>query len=81
MKIKVLLFAHLKEIAGSGEVPLDLTDGSKGADVLRKLEEEYPEVGLHKKYLKLSMNGEYITPDDELVDGAEVAVFPPVSGG
>ncbi|MCP4752462.1 MAG: MoaD/ThiS family protein [Proteobacteria bacterium] len=81
MNIKVLVFAHLREIVGSEEISLDLEEGSKGDDILHKLEEKYPEMTGHKKYLKLSMNGEYIGREDLVVEGAEIAVFPPVSGG
>ncbi len=81
MKIKILLFAHLKEILGSDVLELDLVQGAKGEDVIKALEEINPEVAHHKSYLKLSMNGEYITKDTEIIDQAEIAVFPPVSGG
>jgi len=81
MKIKVLVFAHIKEIVGSGEVTIDLADGSKGDDILGKLTELHPELSDHRKYLKLSMNGEYISNEDLVIDNSEIAVFPPVSGG
>ncbi len=81
MKTKVLLFAHLREIVGANEISLDLNQGSKGDDLLDALQTQYPDIKDHRHYLKLSMNGEYITKDTELVDQAEVAVFPPVSGG
>lgn len=81
MKIKVLVFAHIKEIIGSGEVALELANGGKGDDVLGKLVELYPELADHRKYLKLSMNGEYINNNDAVLDDSEIAIFPPVSGG
>ena len=81
MKIKVLLFAHLKELFDSAAFELDLPEGATGEDVLKALEAKNREVTRHRAYLKLSMNGEYITRDTEIVDQAEVGVFPPVSGG
>jgi molybdopterin converting factor subunit 1 len=81
MKTKVLLFAHLRELAGTDQISLELEQGSKGEDLLNSLQARYPEIKDHRHYLKLSMNGEYITTDTELVDQAEIAVFPPVSGG
>ncbi len=81
MKIKVLLFAHLREISGSDEIEMELEFGCVGEDVLIKLEELYPEIAEHRKYLKLSMDGEYMNNDTEIVEGTEIAVFPPVSGG
>ncbi len=81
MKIKVLFFAHLREIAGSNEIFLELDEGSKGEDILDILEEKYPEISKHRHYLKLSMNGQYMSKDAEIIEQAEIAVFPPVSGG
>jgi len=81
MKIKILLFAHLREISGSDEIKMELESGSVGEDVFIKLEELYPEIAHHRTYLKLSMNGEYIKNETEIIDNAEIAVFPPVSGG
>ncbi len=81
MKIKVLLFAHLREISGSDEIEMELDSGCVGEDVLARLEELYPEIVDHRKYLKLSMNGEYINNETTIIENAEIAVFPPVSGG
>ena len=81
MNIKVLIFAHLRELVGSGSLDVELEDGATGSDLLQKLEDSYPQIGSHRKYLKLSMNGEYIDSDTAIQQNAEVAIFPPVSGG
>ncbi len=81
MKTKVLLFAHLREIVGSDEIYLDLEQGSVGGDLLSLLVESYPELEDHRSYLKLSMNGQYMKNDAQIQENAEIAVFPPVSGG
>lgn len=81
MKIKVLAFAHLREIFGSSEISLELNEGTDGEGLLDILEEKYPEMKKIRRFLKLSMNGAYIVPKTEIVAGSEVAVFPPVSGG
>ncbi len=81
MNIKVLLFAHLREIVGSDEINLEMEAGCKGKEVFQEMETRFPELIDHRKYLKLSMNGEYIDMETEILDQAEVAIFPPVSGG
>lgn len=81
MNIKILVFAHLKEIIGSGSIDVELKDNATGDDLLQYLETSYPEISDHRKYLKLSMNGEYIDPGTTIEQNAEIAVFPPVSGG
>ena len=81
MNVKVLLFAHTREIVGSADIQIDIERGSTGEALLDKLERLYPEMGKHRPYLKLSMNGTYLANTQEIEENAEVAVFPPVSGG
>lgn len=81
MNVKVLVFAHLREMIGSGSIELELAEGATGEDLLQNLETSYPKIRDHRKYLKLSMNGEYINTGTAIQQGAEIAVFPPVSGG
>lgn len=81
MNVKVFVFAHLREMVGSGSIELELAEGATGEEVLRILETAYPKIKDHRQYLKLSMNGEYIDPETAIEQDAEIAVFPPVSGG
>ncbi len=81
MNIKVLVFAHIKELIGSGSIDVELNEGATGNDLLQKMETSFPQIKEHRKYLKLSMNGEYINSDATIIQGAEIAIFPPVSGG
>jgi len=81
MNIKILVFAHLKEILGFEEVQLEVPEGSNCQDLFDLLESKYSEIKDHRKHLKMAMNGEYMQSSDQIVDHAEIAVFPPVSGG
>ncbi len=42
MKINLLLFAHLKEIAGASEISMEFDQECTGNDILTKLEELHP---------------------------------------
>ena len=81
MKIDVLLFAHLKEIAGKSVVQLELPDKATGNDLLEHLLNSFPEMSGQKSYLKISVNNVYHELGNAIPSDAEVAVFPPVSGG
>ena len=74
MTIRVRLFAGLRERAGWAERELDGI--ARVADV-------WPALGLGDEPpgLLYAVNQEYADRDRELVDGDEVAVIPPVSGG
>jgi molybdopterin synthase catalytic subunit len=76
VRITVRLFAGLRERAGTGEREVELPDGATLADV-------WPALGLGEEPpgLLYAVNREYAVRDRELVDGDEIALIPPVSGG
>ena len=76
MKVRVRLFAGLRERAGTAERELELPDGARVADVWDPLG-----LGDEPAGLLYAVNKEYAAPDRELADGDEVALIPPVSGG
>jgi molybdopterin synthase catalytic subunit len=76
MKVRVRLFAGLREQAGTSERELDLPDGSRLADVWAPLG-----LGEEPEGLLYAVNKEYAPAERRLDDGDEVALIPPVSGG
>jgi len=76
VRVRVRLFAGLRERAGRDELELDLPDGARVADALAQVEHLAPGVSL-----VLAVNREYADPDVVLSPGDELAVVPPVSGG
>lgn len=81
MKFKILLFAHLREIFDSPEIELEINGPITGMDIINQLEALKPEISTQKKYLKISVDGEYAALDQPITSSGEIAVFPPVSGG
>ena len=76
MRIKVRLFAGLRERAGTGERELELADQASIGDVWSALG-----LGEEPAGLAYALNREYVGRDRPISDGDEVAVIPPVSGG
>jgi molybdopterin synthase catalytic subunit/molybdopterin converting factor small subunit len=76
VKVRVRLFAALRERAGSRSVELELPDDAVVADVWGKLGLGEEPVGL-----LYAVNRGYAEKDSQLSAGDEVAVIPPVSGG
>lgn len=76
MKIRVRLFAGLRERAGTGERELELPVGSRLAGVWAPLG-----LGDEPEGLLYAVNRDYATGDRLLSEGDEVALIPPVSGG
>lgn len=74
VRVTVRLFAGLRERAGTGRLELDGVD--RVGDVWAKLG-----LGDEPGGLLYAVNREYVDRSAELVDGDEVALIPPVSGG
>lgn len=88
-KIKVKLFANIREFTGTKEVELD--SGTVG-EIMKKLNEKFPgfeklilDGGKINPYLNIFVNGKNVLELDgletELRVNDEIAIFPPVSGG
>jgi MoaE-MoaD fusion protein len=82
MQIRVLLFATLKEKAGTNRLTLDFAEEQITlADVKAALSENFPAMAENVNIALAAVNEEYAFPTDVVQDGDEVAFFPPVSGG
>jgi molybdopterin converting factor subunit 1 len=81
IRVTVKLFARLKEVVGAGELERELDEGSIVGDLLSSLYVEYPGLANLTTRTIIAVNQEFATPNTQLSDGDEIAVFPPVSGG
>jgi molybdopterin converting factor subunit 1 len=79
--LTVLFFATLKDRAGTQKISLDLPEGAHLLDLKSRLREEIPALAEALNSTLVSVNREFALDEDVLPDGAEVALFPPVSGG
>ncbi len=80
-QVQVLLFATLKERIGQARLTRRLPDGATVADLRRALAAAYPHAQEVIARALVAVNQAYAADDDPLPEGAEVALFPPVSGG
>lgn len=81
MKVRVLFFATLRERAGERQVEMELPDDLRVAEFKEILKERYPGLGQGMPSALVAINKELAFDQQSIPDGAEVAVFPPVSGG
>lgn len=79
MKVKLKLFAYLRETLGLEEEEIDIQDGERVSDLWNRFKHKIPE---NKNFrILFAVNGEYVEEDRKLKEGDEVAFIPPVSGG
>ncbi len=81
MNVKVRLFARAKEIAGSDCVTVDVPDTAKVLDIRNALSTQFPDLSTLASSLLISLGTDYADDTTSVPCGAEVACFPPVSGG
>lgn len=81
MKVKVLLFASCSDVVGSRNLDLDPASGTSVQDLIDGLIQKYPSFAGLERSIMISVNQEYVERDHVLVEGDEVAMIPPVSGG
>jgi molybdopterin synthase catalytic subunit len=79
--VTVLFFATLRERAGVLQASLQLPVGSDVAAFKQALFAAYPQLAPHAKAILVAINKEFAFDADPVPDGAEIALFPPVSGG
>ena len=79
MRIKVLFFGAIADIAGTREVNVEVPDSTSPTTLSESLAEKYSPLANHK--LLVAVNEEYVEPDTQLKEGDEIAVFTAVSGG
>lgn len=83
MKIQLRYFASLREALGSGEA-LDVAAGTtvgQVRDALIARGEPYASALARGRALRAALNQTMCAEATELTEGAELAFFPPVTGG
>jgi molybdopterin converting factor subunit 1 len=81
-RVKVLLFATLRERAGGAKfIEVDLPYGATVSMLKEQIAREHPSLEKNMKSVLSTINREYAFDDAVLPEGAELAMFPPVSGG
>lgn len=81
LKIKIIFFAKLKEIIGKTEIEVELASGANVVDLKKKLLEMFPGLQDFSDIMLVSINQNFAFDYDVIPEGAEIALFPPVSGG
>jgi len=81
MHVTVRLFATYREIVGSKELEVRLSDGATLRALLNALYRDHPRLKGYEETMLLAVNHEFAEPAARLREGDEVALMPPVSGG
>jgi molybdopterin converting factor subunit 1 len=81
MHVTVLLFARLRELAGTAELRCELPDGALARTAWESIVRDYRALAEYEAVISCAVNEEYARLTTPLKHGDEVAFLPPVSGG
>jgi sulfur-carrier protein len=79
--MRVLFFAQLKDATGCEAVELAVPSPLDQDALWAVLLETFPGLTLHRSATRLARNWDYADPATRFMEGDEVALIPPVSGG
>lgn len=80
-RIKVLFFATLRDRAGTKAVELEIPAEMTVRGLKNLVVDEYPGLKETMDTVVISINREFAFDESVVPENAEVAMFPPVSGG
>ena len=81
MRVRVLFFGQLKDIAGVSQEDVELYEGARVEDLYERYARRFPRLAEFRPSVAASVNQEYAEWRSSLAAGDEVAFLPPVSGG
>ncbi len=84
MTVKIVFFASLREALDVDSVDLQIPGPSRVSALIAQLVDEHSPEWLEiltAENIRVAVNQDMINGDADVIDGDEVAFFPPVTGG
>jgi sulfur-carrier protein len=81
VKVRLLYFAILRDITGKSVDEVELPEGARPVDIWERLRARHRELARYERPPMTAVNETYVSADQLLRDGDEVAFIPPVAGG
>lgn len=81
INVRVLFFGAARDAVGHNEVAISLRKHLPVSQAFTELLDRYPDLRRFGRSLLFAVNQEYAPGNQEILDGDELALFPPVSGG
>jgi molybdopterin converting factor small subunit len=81
MLVRVLAFARVRELLAGSDLTVELADGARIRDAWSRLVRDFPALNEVAASTRIARNGRIASLGDQLADGDELALLPPVGGG
>jgi molybdopterin converting factor subunit 1 len=79
--MRVLFFAQLKDATGCDSTEMNVASPLSAEQFWAELLKQFPKLAAHRASVRLARNREYAVRGTQFLDGDEIALIPPVSGG
>ena len=80
-QVKIMFFATIRDRAGVKSLEMQIPDDMTVQGLKEKISADYPALKQSMETVLISVNREYAFDDAVIPANAEIAMFPPVSGG
>lgn len=81
MKVEVHFFSYFKDLTGSAAITEELPDHATVRQLMERVHERFPKLAPAARSTLIAIGLEYASPDQQLKEGDQVSLFPPVQGG
>lgn len=81
MEVRVCFFSHLRDLASTGEVNLEVEEGTTVAGLLERLYKRSPTLKGADKTILVAAGVEFVDRQYRIREGDEISIMPPVQGG
>ena len=80
--ITVMLFANMREKAGTGCIRMDIPVDSTVGELKKRLKFDYPALGPQLANVVVMINKQHILLESDIIPlNAEITFLPPIAGG
>jgi molybdopterin synthase sulfur carrier subunit len=81
IQIQIKLFAIYQEVVGTPQMDWQTSIGTTAGQVLAEIIGRYPQLAAWQSVTRLGVNLQFVPAATVLIDGDELVLIPPVSGG
>jgi molybdopterin converting factor small subunit len=81
VKVAVRFYSQLRDLAGAGQLDVDLPEHSTIGQLLEMIYEEKPALRAYDKSILTGVGVEFVDRNYIVQSGDDVAIMPPVQGG
>ena len=81
MLLHVQFYSHLRDLASSSAMEVELPDGSAVSELLEHIYMEKPRLRALDKTILVGVGVEFVDRAHRLQPGDEISIMPPVQGG